>query len=434
VNKIRFLVSTSVGLLALTALAAGLTWFLGIREAQPAQQVSPLETPTLAPTVLPISTPIPTPTPYFTETPPPVPTPLPTPIVTPIPVAEPPFIPGLEGAVPESFHIILREDNEVWMVNSDGSDRRLLIDTEDEASLYLGHYPVQGIEGPSLRWGSVSPDGTKLALVVTNLWEPEYKGQSFKWDIYILDIQTGEFRFLVEGREPVWSPDGTRIAYVWGGGLWVVDVKSGERKDLFLAKEDYWVRDISWSPDGQRIAFVHEIAPHGQRPEMLVINTDESREPVSLKIPDLWAPEGLVWTLDGTSLLFTSAERDPETAQWSQSIFKLNLNSKDLTRLTVDTTVSSFVPRPQDGDWIVFAGARHYEQTEFLYDLWLVSADGFTLRRLTSDLISGWGLRWSPDGTQIAFNRENGEVWVLNLVDGSLRQVYADSADFGVIR
>jgi hypothetical protein len=176
VNKIRHLISMLVGVVVLAGLAVGLAWLLGPWGALPAQQISPVQTPTLAPTALPVSTPVPTPTPYLTETPPPVHTPLPTPIVTSIPVTEPPFIPGLEDAVPEPFHIILREDNEVWMVNGDGSDRRLLIDTEDEAGLYLGHYPIQGIEGPPLRWGSVSPDGTKLALVVTDLWKPEYKG------------------------------------------------------------------------------------------------------------------------------------------------------------------------------------------------------------------------------------------------------------------
>ena len=51
-NKIRSLVSTSVGLLALIVLATGLTWLLGTRETLPAQQVSSTQhaSPTLTPT------------------------------------------------------------------------------------------------------------------------------------------------------------------------------------------------------------------------------------------------------------------------------------------------------------------------------------------------------------------------------------------------
>jgi len=431
-NKMRNLISALLGLVALAALAVGLAWLLGPQGPLPGQQASPLRTPG-SPVQTPTPAILPTLTPYIPETLPPVPTPLPTPVVTPIPVATPPFIPGLEDAVPQPFHIILREGNRVWMVNSDGSDKRLLVDTEDRAGLYLGHYPVQGIEGPPLRWGSASPDGTKLALVVTDLWEPEYKGQPFEWNIHILDIETGEFRFLVEGREPVWTPDGTRIAYVWSSRLWVADVKSGEGKELFPAKEDYWVRDVSWSPDGRRIAFVHEVAPHGDIPEMLVINADGSGEPISLKVPDLWVPGNLAWTPDGRGILFTFATKEP-TRQWSDNIWKLDLNSGDLRRLTVDTTVSSFVPCPGDGEWIVFAGIRHYEQARPPYNLWLVSADGSRLHRLTSGSINDGDPHWSPDGTRIIFRREDEGIWILNLIDGSLKQTYAGPADFEATR
>ena len=409
-----------------------------------AQFPSPLQTPTpvtIEPTPVDQSTPTPTApsedwptlTPYPTEMVPPVPTPLPTPVVTPIPVAEPPFIPGLEDAVPQPFHIILREGNTVWMVNSDGSDKRFLIDTEDRAGLYLGHYPVQGIEGPPLRWGSVSPDGTRVALVVTDLWKPEYKGQPFGWNIYILDIETGEFRFLVEGREPVWSPDGTRLAYVRGGGLWVVDVKFGEGKELFSVEEGYWVIDVTWSPDGQRIAFLHQEASPGGIPEMLVAKADGNEELVQLIPSTVWPFGGAAWSYEGKRIFYVYAAKEP-TALHFYDLWMIDTEKRTTVQLTTHTIVLSFRLHPKDRSYIVFAGTRPYEQSESSYNLWLISSDGTELHRLTSDPIDDLDPHWSPDGTEIVFRRSNEGIWVLNLIDGRLRQIYVGPADFEVTR
>lgn len=426
-NKMRNLISFLLGLAVLAALAVGLAWLLGPQGVRPGQQVSPLPTPIPA-----VPTPLPTLTPHIPETPPPVPTPLPTPVVTPIPVAKPPFIPGLEDAVPQPFHIVLREGNEVWMVNGDGSDKQLLIDTENRAGLYLGHHPVPGINAPPVHWGNVSPDGTRLALVVTDLWEVEYKGQPFDWQIYLFDIQTGDFRFLVKGRDPVWSPDGTRIAYVWGGGLWVADVKSGEGKGLFSFEEGDWVRDITWSPSSHQITFLYQEGGMGGLLEMLMVNADGKEEAIQLLPPTgnligspIWSPSGKVLCVIG--------ERDAATARWFHNLWTMDADRSKQTQLTKETAVMSFAPAP-DGDWVVFSGGLPYEETSLSYNLWLFDTDGSRLLRLTQGTFSDYDPQWSPDGRQVLFRREDKGILALNLADGSLTQVYPGSADFSVTR
>ena len=390
----------------------------------------PAPTPT-GPT--PFVTPWPTSTPFPTkEPPPPVPTPQPTPVVTPFPVATPPFIPGLEDVAPQPFHIIIREGNRVSIMNDDGTDERLLIDTEEKAGLYLGHYPLQGIEGPPLRWGSVSPDGARLALAVTDVWKLEHATQFFDWQIYLFDTQTEELRFLVEGREPVWSPDGSRIAYIRNSGLYVVDPASNEATELFAASEGFWVREVAWSPDGQRIAFVHEMAGAGASPELWVAHANGSGERVRLDVPDLWLPEGVAWTPDGESILFINAEIDSATAQVLHDLLKLNLGSGDLDRMTTDTVVASFALRPQDGAWIALASTHPYEKEGSRNDLWMLGADKARLYRITRNEVSDREPQWSPDESQIIFRRIDEGIWVLDLVDGNLKQVHAEAVDFAV--
>jgi Tol biopolymer transport system component len=85
--------------------------------------------------------------------------------------------------------------------------------------------PVTGGEPAIVRrnagWGRYSPDGRTFAF----LSEYEFGGR-----IFVADAAGGPARELVEGIQngpPIWSPDGTRIAYV-GNGVSIVVVATGE--------------------------------------------------------------------------------------------------------------------------------------------------------------------------------------------------------------
>jgi WD40 repeat protein len=89
-----------------------------------------------------------------------------------------------------------------------------------------------------------SPDGTLVAT-----------GGAWGW-AGIQDATTGEVQLdLPLGPswmwDAAWSPDGTRVATVWGSSIKVWDADTGEEQLQF---GPYFVTDVEWSPDGSRIA------------------------------------------------------------------------------------------------------------------------------------------------------------------------------------
>jgi hypothetical protein len=188
-----------------------------------------------------------------TETIPPFPTQIPTPFVTPIPTARPPIIPlPPDGA--QSYTLVYRDEDVLQAIESDGTNRRTLLDVKAQLNLHFNR--------EELVWANPSPDGSQLAMALTDSisWVPKQGIPSPKDSIYLFNLTTGLPRLLVEdGVDPVWSPDGSRIAYRGPTrGLWIVDVASGDAREVYAVDRghEHFVTEIDWSPDSQRLDFV----------------------------------------------------------------------------------------------------------------------------------------------------------------------------------
>jgi serine/threonine protein kinase/Tol biopolymer transport system component len=111
----------------------------------------------------------------------------------------------------------------------------------------------------TFEWLSRSPDGRRLAMTIRSATNS---------DIYLMDIESGRFdRFTFDSAEdetPVWSPDGTKIAYssAWVGEqrrIFIKDTATGEPERLVHTGKRH-LHLYSWSPDGHWLAF-EEYAP-----------------------------------------------------------------------------------------------------------------------------------------------------------------------------
>lgn len=428
-------IGSLAGLVVIGVLLAGLVWVFGGQfgargQPQVAQQpYPPPPTPTLGaypppkPTVpepLPTSTPVP-PTPTI----PPVPTPLPTPVGTVVPTAEPPIIPLPPGQV-EPYTVVFRDDHVIRAINSDGTNQRTLVDIRAQLPLYLAS---KRIGGAPFAWGKPAPDGSHVALVLSNT-ERDFprKGETSEYSIYLLDVETKRLQLLVQdGTAPAWSPEGTRIAYrnTQTDGLWIADITTGETREIYAT--DRSVNFLTWSPDGQKIAFVD-----GNIGAIWVIDVTGQGEAVQLVLREMYAGY-LNWSPAGDQILFISRAGNHLTPSEPFNLWTVNVETDEQRQLTQDIFIAGVTAWSPNGNWFVFAGTNLLEGETPPYDLWVMATDSGELKRLTSDVASDLYPSWVT-ASKIVFLKSGLGLWEADLRDGAFRRVLSQDVGYMVLK
>lgn len=153
-----------------------------------------------------------------------------------------------------------------------------------------------------------SPDGRRLAFS---------SRRSGSWDLYVLDIESGLITRLTADREfeanPAWSPDGAYIVYEGYAGenfdIYIVGAAGGSAP---LRVTHHAAADFapSWSPNGRAIAFV-SFRAGGPTPDLYVYNLDQPDESLAItrltNTPEISEDEP-TWSKDGLLLLYSDAD------------------------------------------------------------------------------------------------------------------------------
>lgn len=210
--------------------------------------------------------------------------------------------------------------------------------------------------------------------------------------VYVADADGPAVHFVTAGLRPVWSPDGSKIAFSRGiepGVAGILNLADGAITDVGAGLEFTWT--LAWSPDGSRLAL--DGLPPGGSWGLYVTNLDGSG---LTRIADTGGPSASPsWSPDGARIAFNCILEDSNS-----DICTVRPDGTDPVRLTDDLSYDADPAFSPDGSRIAFT-----RQDGILPALAVMNADGTDVTRLGT--VDGQLPDWSFDGSRIAYARQN---------------------------
>lgn len=293
-----------------------------------------------------------------------------------------------------------------WIAYHTGSTTRL-IHPDGADDRQIAHFSAELIIP---NW---SPDGQRLVMTS--------RGTGGREPLYEYELATETFRQLfacddqcLGDDEPVYSPDGSKVAFVRAlgpfdiendrpadCGLWVGEVSTGQVEQLTSndgCDREYFPR---WSPDGSQLTYWRWREESGETvgTAIFVIGADgdEERQLTDWEMfagdPD-WSPDG-EWIVFGTHP-FQAFPPATTSSPTESNVYRIRPDGSSVEQLTEFDPAADRAGYPRytpQGDQILFA-----LQTTTGRELAVMPADGgerVTLARSTED---GWfrGPSWQP--------------------------------------
>jgi len=250
----------------------------------------------------------------------------------------------------------------------------------------------------------ISPDGQRVAYVVTTIEEHKHEYRSAIW---VAPTTGGEARRFTTGSanasNPSWSPDGRWLAFVSnregeltrpnlkgqkkvGKGkpqIWLIPADGGEARQLTCT--EHGASSPVWSPDSKRLLFSAQVGP------------SDEETPDGKPLPKVRVIDRLCYRQEGVGFIHERRSH----------LFLIGIASGEVRQLTDGDCDNSSASWSPDGTQIAFVSNRNEDRWRIPGDdvhvLSLNHGQPGILRRLTDTSQSCLSPSWSPDGQTIAF-------------------------------
>lgn len=213
-------------------------------------------------------------------------------------------------------------------------------------------------------------------------------------------------------RDPAWSPDGKRLAFVdtregsdGERGSIVVSNLRGTRMRRLTEFDRRVPGEPAWSPDGERIAFSSVVAEGDVAEAAIAVVGVGEGGPITTIGSDSYLEGQPAWSPDGRELAFVRVLKGSRTEIWV-----MDADGDGARRISAEGQDPAWAP---DGRRIAFASRRDRLGRECFdsgcttnAEIYVMGADGSRQRRLTRSRANDVLPSWSPDSRHLVFESE----------------------------
>jgi serine/threonine protein kinase len=281
-----------------------------------------------------------------------------------------------------------------------------------------------------------SPDGTSIAYM-SSTENNSALGPTGKSDakpvtrVAVISALGGTSReiasYRAHPRDMSWSADGKSILVSIDNAVYAISVDTRARKKIVNAPPNHTYRAVKLSPDGHALALIdaegNSEARAGAQIYLLNMRPDGSTQgsPRLLKVGQV-VVDSIEWTADSKALVFSGA-----MSMNTNSLWRVPINGEPETALD-EIESGSFAPTIV-GSFGRRGGRMAYVHVVADTDIWKIPLENGkpgTAIPLIASTKREWDPRYSPDGKKILFTSDQGgatDLWVANADGYELTQV-----------
>ena len=281
---------------------------------------------------------------------------------------------GIPASKDAQERIVYAREGSIWSMHADGTEQNEITVRASEAP---DEAPALGPNG-SFAFASARDGASK---------------------IYVANLEEGVTRSITDGadggdREPAWSPDGKRVAFVRGDPhdqrhIYVVEIARGGTMSLVMGDDDHpeLVGAPTWSPDGQHIVFAAD-RRGGQGTLLWLVGSDgDGLKRLTAPRQGAWFIHDRrpAWAPDGSVVAFASNRHVTSGDHAADfDIYSVRPDGSDVVQLTEDPGVADDPSFSPDGKRIFFSSTRDVKN-DYEVEIYVMPAAGGDQRRMTRD-------------------------------------------------